>query len=564
MHIGKLLRSPRELRFRLVQLVANAAMLALQPRFRGNAGAPRDVRCVIPPVDPVEIERLAAEILAHRIPLLAGVVETGPEIEWRRDYPNGKTSGLAWFKRIPYLDFERVGDHKNIWELNRHQHLVVLARQGGDDCIREIERELQSWLEQNPFLRGMNWASALEVAFRALSWMWIDQLVGSRFESSFRERFWNGLYRHGLYLEHNLSTYFSPNTHLLGEAVALHALGVVYPNFPARWKREGARIVAGQLTAQVQEDGSHFEQSTYYHVYALDMFRLHSQLADDGESYRDTLRKMTEYLAALMGEAGSLPFFGDDDGGRLFHPYGARDKFGCASVASGGSRLFSDSGIAVIVSEPRPPGSGLHILADVGPFGAGGAGHSHSDTLSFTMRLGDQEILIDPGTFTYVADPKWRDWFRGSSAHNTIRINGLDQADLAGPFRWENKPAVRVREWSATNDRVVLDAECSYRGFTHRRRWLLEPDHLLIEDDVSGPPGEHVIERFWHCGKIPEQLSDRNFRIGNVVLALDSNSEPALGAAWRSRTFGEKCENPMIHESWRTTLPNRTTAKFLL
>lgn len=534
-------------------------MVVVQPRFRGKARAPRDVSGVIPPVDRAEIDKLAAEILAHRIPLLGGVVKTGPDIEWRRDYPNGKTSGLAWFKRIPYLDFARVGDHKNIWELNRHQHLVVLAQQGGGECIREIERQLESWLEQNPFLRGINWASALEVAFRALSWMWIDQLVGSRFEPrfdpKFRERFRNGLYRHGLYLEHNLSTYFSPNTHLLGEAVALHALGAVYPDFPRRWKRNGARIVAEQLTAQVREDGSHFEQSTYYHVYALDMFRLHSRLADDAEPYRDVLRKMTKYLAALMGETGSLAFLGDDDGGRLFHPYGDRDRFGRAANGAGGSRLFADSGIAVI------EGSGLHILADAGPFGAGGAGHSHSDTLSFTMRLGDREILIDPGTYTYVADPKWRDWFRGSSAHNTIRINGLDQADPAGPFRWENKPVVRVREWIATGDRVVLDAECSYRGFTHRRRWVLQLERLLIEDDVSGPPGEHLIERFWHCGERPERISDREFRIGPVTLAVDT--EAKLDMAWRSRTFGEKRESPVIHQSWRTTLPHRSSATFL-
>ncbi|MDQ6664821.1 MAG: heparinase II/III family protein [Acidobacteriota bacterium] len=561
MHIGKLLRSPRELRFRLLQLVANAAMLALQPRFRRLSCGPRDVRGVIPPVDPAEIDRLAAEILAHRIPLLAGVVETDPEIEWRRDYPNNKSSGLVWFKRIPYLDFERVGDHKNVWELNRHQHLVVLARKGGSECIREIERQIESWLVQNPFLRGMNWASALEVAFRALSWMWIDQLVGSRFEPSFRERFQNGLYQHGLYLQHNLSTYFSPNTHLLGEAVALHALGAVYPNFPRRWKRDGARMVAEQLIAQVQPDGSHFEQSTYYHVYALDMFRLHAQLADDDGLYRDALVKMTEYLAASMGEAGSLPFIGDDDGGRLFHPYGTRSEFGRASVSAVGpspSQLFANSGIAVISQ------GALHILADAGPFGAGGAGHSHSDTLSFTMRLGNREILIDPGTYTYVADPKWRDWFRGSSAHNTIRINGLDQAVSAGPFRWESKPDVRVREWFAGLEGVLLDGECCYRGFTHRRRWILELDELRIEDEVSGPSGEHLIERFWHCGESPARLSDREFRIGNVLLTLDSKSEATLGQAWRSRTFGEKRENPVIQESFKTLLPYRGSATFVL
>ena len=67
---------------------------------------------------------------------------------------------------------------------------------------------------------------------------------------------------------------------------------------------------------------------------------------------------------------------------------------------------------------------------DAGPFGALHSGHSHSDTLSIIVRSGDEEILIDPGTYTYTGEPEWRDWFRGSSAHNTIRIDGLDQATI--------------------------------------------------------------------------------------------------------------------------------------
>src|SRR5262249_10879971 len=75
-----------------------------------------------------EIERLGGDILEHRFPLLGIVIETGPKIDWRRDYVNGISSDAAYFRRIPYLNFDRVGDHKVIWELNRHQHLVLLAQ----------------------------------------------------------------------------------------------------------------------------------------------------------------------------------------------------------------------------------------------------------------------------------------------------------------------------------------------------------------------------------------------------------------------------------------------------
>src|SRR5262249_50989320 len=147
----------------------------------------------------------------------------------------------------------RVGDHKVIWELNRHQHLVVLAQAfrltGRREFVEEIEIQLHSWLDSNPYLRGINWASALEVAYRALSWIWVYHLVGVELQPGIRRSTLRGLYWHAKYLENNLSIYFSPNTHLLGEAVALHAIGALFPEWPgaAEWESAGGALVDEQL-----------------------------------------------------------------------------------------------------------------------------------------------------------------------------------------------------------------------------------------------------------------------------------------------------------------------------
>ncbi len=209
-----------------------------------------------------------------------------------------------------------------VWELNRHQHLTLLAQAfrltGRREYLQRAAGDLESWFEANPYGRGINWASALEVAFRAVSWIWIYHLAGESMDARFRREFLTGLFRHGCYLEKNLSVYFSPNTHLLGEAVALHALGALFPGFPRarRWERRGLKIAAQQLTRQVREDGSHFEQSSYYHLYALDMFLFHYLLAGRPPGFRPRLELMAVYLDALMGPQRSLPFFGDEDGGR--------------------------------------------------------------------------------------------------------------------------------------------------------------------------------------------------------------------------------------------------------
>ena len=590
------LRTPREIAFRLKQELTNAYLYAKPPKIEIGNRSPR-----LPLPDPAETASrlagtlfakdmiaLASEIRGHRFPILGLTIETGPEIHWRRDYTSGVETGLDYFRLIPYLDAAQVGDHKVIWELNRHQHLVILAQAylftGDRANLDENQAQLESWFAGNPYNRGINWASALEVAFRALSWIWVWHLVGRELPPDFQARWLRELYRHGVHLENNLSFYFSPNTHLLGEALALHVLGLFFAGLPkgGRWEQLGGQVMREQMERQVQNDGSHFEQSTYYHVYALDMFLLHAILAKPDRPYMDKLARMVEYLHAVLGPARALPSIGDDDGGRLFHPYGRRDHFGRATMATASvvldrrewlldpldlheqaawwlgagviqqnagegkwaSRLFSDAGIAVMVSGEN------QAIVDAGPFGPWGSGHSHADTLSIVVRSRDDEILIDPGTYTYVGDPKWRDWFRGTGAHNTVRIDGLDQAAPAGPFRWASRPEVTILTWKTNTERDLLEAECRYAGFIHRRRVEFQkPNVIVIVDEIEGPPGDHDVKQLWHLGS-PNARSQ---------LVLPEGAE--IIESWRSTVFGEKHPAPLVRVRRHGALPIRMEAR---
>jgi hypothetical protein len=584
------MRSIGELTFRLRQETTNLRLLASPPAFSGAAPSKLKLPDPAPIVAALrnsefasEIIAIAEQILAHRFPLLGITIETGPEIHWRRDYVHGKESGIAYFRRIPYLNFSVVGDHKIIWELNRHQHLVVLAQAflftGRHEFLDEIFQQLESWFEQNPFQCGINWASALEVAFRTLSWIWLYHLVVSEMPDALRRRLLNGLYRNGRYLAANLSIYFSPNTHLLGEAVALHALGSLFESFPESdaWRKRGSEIVQHQLRYQVQADGSHFEQSTYYHIYALDLFLFHYLLSEQPAEMKPILVRMADYLHYLLGPAGKISFFGDDDGGRVFHPYGARDEFGLATLTTcgvlfdrpewigdglaeqavwwigadvlqhrsahysppSGSRLFDHSGAAFLQSGV------LWVQADAGPFGFGSAGHSHSDSLSITVWLDGLPVFIDPGTYTYVADPEERAWFRSSAAHNTVRIDRRDQALGAGPFRWKSKPIVQVEVWEPDTIRPKLKAVCRYDGFTHHRTVILEPGRLVVIDDIEGPPGEHVCEQIWQLGPAAGKVK---LDFSAPVTTSKSNFSPA---------YGKKCNGTAMIASVTGPLPIR-------
>jgi uncharacterized heparinase superfamily protein len=363
-------------------------------------------------------------------------------------------------------------------------------------------------------------------------------LVGSHFSEDFRRGWMRSLIHHGLHLEYNLSFYFSPNTHLLGEAVVLDAMGMLLPQMPRadHWRKLGTATVQEEMRRQVHDDGGHFERSSYYHVYALELFELHASLHREAPAwYRDKLRKMAAFRDALVSSRGILPLIGDEDGGSLFHPYGDRRRFatrcseetawwGLAQIPRQNptsSQLFPDTGIAVMRSAQA------QVIMDVGPFGRGSAGHSHADTLAIIAFVDGEELLIDAGTFTYISDPEARQRFRGTAAHNTISIDSLEQAEPQGPFRWVNPPSVELLRWNSDEKCDLVDAQCSYRGFTHRRTVTFEkPEKLVVVDRVTGPEGEHTIEQRWltpkdvrpHIASTPAAVSvpaERSIALGS-------------------------------------------------
>ena len=194
------------------------------------------------------IVKRAEKICRHRFDMLGYEgLDYGREIDWHSDRVHGKRARRdLWFK-IPYLDFASVGDAKVTWELNRHQHLVTLAKayRLTDDYrfAEELIEQWRHWQKENPYPRGINWASTLEVAFRSLSWLWVYFLLDGTpaMTPVFREQWLRAVALSGRHIELYLSTYFSPNTHLLGEAVALFFIGTLCPELrsSSRWKRQG-------------------------------------------------------------------------------------------------------------------------------------------------------------------------------------------------------------------------------------------------------------------------------------------------------------------------------------
>lgn len=463
------------------------------------------------------------KICQHRFDLLGYTdLDFGTPIDWHFDPVHGRRAPRKPWHQIPFLDFDLVGDHKIIWELNRHQHLVTLAQDG--HFRAEILDQWTHWQRENPYPIGINWASALEVAFRALSWLWVRHFVGD-----FHADLIPALHLHGWYIEHFLSTYFSPNTHLLGEGVALFAIGLLCPQISEapRWQHQGWQIVLQQAETQVRPDGFHFEQSVYYHQYALDFFRFARELAARNAiaippSFDRTIEKMTD--------ASGLPNFGDDDGGHVV--VSPRPRV-CASPPGSVGGIYSMASCDT------------RLFIDAGPQGAFAAGHGHADALSIQLISHGRPILIDPGTYCYVCPE--RDRFRGTAAHNTLQIDGRDQARSAGPFAWTSLPEITVDRWH-TGESLDFFAghHDGYFPAIHHR-WVigLKSGFWLVRDLVSGT-GRHRLDIHWHF------LEERDIAI-----------LPAAGHTWLraverwdwSPVYGKKEPACVLRFSKETELP---------
>jgi hypothetical protein len=116
---------------------------------------------------------------------------------------------------------------------------------GDSKYAHEIFAQWKHWQAQNPYPIGINWASSLEVAFRSLSWIWVYFLLedSPAITAALKDEWVRALAVNARHIETFLSTYSSPNTHLVGEAVGIFFIGALFPGVrrAAHWKQRGCR-----------------------------------------------------------------------------------------------------------------------------------------------------------------------------------------------------------------------------------------------------------------------------------------------------------------------------------
>ena len=511
-------------------------------------------------------------------------VSYGHPIDWHLDPVTGRRAPRDHWSRVPYLDYSAVGDHKVIWELNRHQHLVTLGQAywlGGDERYAELFVEhVTTWMDENQPKRGINWASSLELSFRMISWFWALHYFrdSAALTAGLHARLLQSLYVHARHVETYLSTYFSPNTHLTGEALGLLYAGTLLPRFRRahRWRAVGWRTLVERLRHQVRPDGVYFEQTTYYQRYTVD-FYLHALLLAEANGIpveagvREAVARLADHLMYLTRPDGRTPMLGDDDGGRLVplersEPDDFRGTLAVAAAVLGrrdhaavagpptesvlwllgpdgvdrltalgsapparSSADFSAGGYFVMRDGWSPRAN--YAVIDCGPHGSLNGAHAHADALAIELCARGRPMLVDAGTYTYMGPE--RNAFRGTAAHNTLTIDGQPSAVPAGPFRWSTMPRGVLRAWATTERFDYFDGE--HHGYLrlpssamHRRAILfLRGRYWILRDDVRSE-GTHRLELRFHAAP---GLEARRSRGDAVTLHGPAPDAPRLTIA---------------------------------
>ncbi|MBV8031884.1 MAG: alginate lyase family protein, partial [Betaproteobacteria bacterium] len=494
-------------------------------------------------------------------------LDFGAPPRWNRDPKTGIEAPLAFGKLLDYRDPDLVGDIKYLWEPNRHLHLVTLAQAhaltGQRKYFDVIAEHLETWILACPYPYGPNWSSALEPALRLINWAIAWQLTGGVLNEEqhgeLRERWLRSIYQHCRFVRGWFSLHSSANNHLIGEAAALYVASVTWPHWgeSRAWREAAKSILEREALAQNAPDGVNREQAVSYQQFVFD-FLLIAMLAGraNGEAfppaYEARLEAMLDFVASIMDAGGNVPMFGDADdalvvrfdpaaapsdayrsmlatgavlfgrgdfkrkGGRLDDKArwllgaGVDERFGALDAektALPTRQQFPEGGYYILGCELDTPGE-IRVVADAGPLGYRSiAAHGHADALSFTLSVAGREFLVDPGTYAYHTQARWRSYFRGTGAHNTVRIDGVDQSEPGGAFMWLRKARAGCSLWLSSAQKDSFEGW--HDGYMRlpdpvKHRRLIELDkreRRIVVEDTLEMAEEHEVELLFHCSE---------------------------------------------------------------
>jgi len=388
-----------------------------------------------------------------------------------------------------------------------------------------------------------------------------------------------------------------------------------------RWKHRGREVIEKEVGRQIYPDGSYVQHSMNYHRVMLQVLawaiRL-GQVNDDPlpASVRGAFANAAGFLVPLVNKTSGLaPNYGANDGALVLPlsdcPYvDFRPVANACTLLSGGRKAYPPgpwdeesvwlNGLAALETpsaegEETPQqlsgnGSGYRILRVSESWAMLRAGQyadrpSHADQLHVDLWWGGENVLCDPGTYSYHAQKPFEHGFASTRFHNTVTVDGADQMTRASRFLWVDWAQACVRYARLTDHFSGVEAEHDgyrKRGVLHRRMlancgkgtWIIVDD-LLGDNEHDWQVQWLVTDCSWQFVS-PQAVAFQTIsgemqmtflasspgasvdiaRCGKQVGAGSKKDvDPARG--WISRYYGAMCPALSVQMSGRSHLPLR-------
>ena len=510
---------------------------------------------------------------------------------------------------LDYKQRDDLGDARTNWEKNRHfdwtllsKKCFVLARNNDSECERcldEWKNEVETWCNENPFLHGISWTSAMEFAIRAINWMYALAFLEKTTQcnpslcvsvSSLVKILRNGIINITDYLTKHYSRFSSANNHLLVEATAIGLAGYAFDN--SQWKKLACKILSEELYKQNYADGVNKELSLHYQTFGMEAYLLlmhvmQNENNEDWKQWLPMLKKEAEFVAHSSWREKVVCEFGDDDEGKILDLQGGEwyqwdYVLQLASLVTGTrysdfetvneniNWLFTNTEIDNIKKLPlydatssrcfeiggntflRDKQNRILIGIDHAELGFGSiAAHGHADALSFQMQIDGKVVFADPGTYIYHCDITHRDSFRKTINHNTLCIEGKDQSKMLGAFMWGERANCRLEEWSSSDNKDILVASHDgYRPIIHRRKFEFDKiNNILCVTDFVSSRANYVVT-YMLGATVSVELHDSKISLNSdgtmVEMLFDGADKIAIEDAELSPEYGVKIATKAI------------------
>lgn len=533
-----------------------------------------------------DLPRRLADLKVNRFHFLNRTVAFGEHIAW-----NPQEESRLWRYNLHYFDY--------CWDL-----MLAESVTQDDEVYRCFRRLVESWMAQNPIAQDVGW-HAYPTARRIVNWIYATQVFQGRLaiDDAFRPRLLASLFSQCRFLSDHLEWDCRGN-HLLEDGKSLLVAGLFFAGAEAEgWFRQGAQLVWQALEDQIFVDGGHYERSPMYHAIVLqdylEIFALyHARGLKVPAGAEAKLRAMVDWFLGLRHPDGEIPLFADAAFGIAPAP---EELLPVAAVLLRESRykwpgqvfgplarfLLGKPGLQIFAGLPssaptvfgKPglfPQSGYFLLGDdqgntlildgggIGPDEA--PAHGHCNIFGYELSTAGRRVIVDSGVETYEPGP-WRDYYRGTRAHNTLTVDGLEQAEVWAAFRVGRRATLQevhcaihpeLAYFEGTHDGFARQIP----GLKHRRLVVSVPSAFwLIADYVYGAVGKHRVESFIHlhpevtapCGAaamedpIPILGQDGSVLMYLVAFGFDerlcSSGDNATLQGWYAPQFGRRLAN---------------------